>query len=99
MKFVAKTIAAGLLLTSAPIHPAWADEAGKPQAATPDPNEKICEDIVQTGSRLATKRVCATRAEWAERKKQDREVTEGAQRNANPPCQAVLTHSGAPNCG
>ena len=34
-----------------------------------DPNEKICETIKPLGSRLATKRVCATRAEWAEQRK------------------------------
>jgi len=45
-----------------------------------DPNEKVCETIKPLGSRLATKRVCATRAEWAEQRKQDREETEKAQR-------------------
>ena len=48
--------------------------------ATLDPNEKVCETIRPLGSRLATKRVCATRAEWAEQRKQDREETEKAQR-------------------
>jgi len=46
----------------------------------PDPNEKVCETIKPVGSRLATKRVCATRAEWADKRKQDREETEKAQR-------------------
>jgi hypothetical protein len=45
-----------------------------------DPNEKVCETLSVVGSRLATKRVCATRAEWAEKRKQDREETEKAQR-------------------
>jgi hypothetical protein len=45
-----------------------------------DPNEKVCETIKPLGSRLATKRVCATRAEWAEQRKLDREETEKAQR-------------------
>jgi hypothetical protein len=40
----------------------------------------VCETIKPLGSRLATKRVCATRAEWAEQRKQDREETEKAQR-------------------
>ena len=47
---------------------------------TPDPDEKICETIKPVGSRLATRRVCATRAQWAEQRKQDREETEKAQR-------------------
>jgi hypothetical protein len=55
--------------------------ASEPKAKKPyDPNEKVCETIKPLGSRLATKRVCATRAEWAEQRKQDREETEKAQR-------------------
>ena len=46
----------------------------------PDPNEKICESLTVVGSRLATRRVCATRAEWADHRRQDREETEKAQR-------------------
>jgi hypothetical protein len=48
-----------------------------------DPNEKICENITPIGSRLATKRFCGTRAEWEDRRRQDREATENAQRS---PC-------------
>ena len=49
------------------------------QKPAPDPNEKICEDIVQTGSRIGAKRFCGTRAEWEDKKRQDREATEKAQ--------------------
>ena len=61
-----------------------------------DPNERICEKITMIGSRLATKKFCGTRAEWAERKRQDREALEAAQKS---PC--ILTHnsgSGKPAC-
>jgi hypothetical protein len=61
-----------------------------------DPNERICEKITLVGSRLATKKFCGTRAEWAERKRQDREALEAAQRS---PC--MLTHNsgnGKPAC-
>ena len=51
-------------------------------------NEKICENITPIGSRLATKRFCGTRAEWEDRRRQDREAVENAQRS---PC--VLTHN------
>ena len=52
-----------------------------PKAKPPlDPNERVCEKIPVLGSRLQTKRVCATRAEWAEQRKQDRDETEKAQR-------------------
>lgn len=59
-------------------------------------NEKICENIIPIGSRLASKRFCGTRAEWEDRRRQDREAVENAQRS---PC--VLTHnsgSGRPSC-
>jgi hypothetical protein len=60
---------------------ASAAPAEQPKPKKPlDPNEKVCETIKPLGSRLATKRVCATRAEWAEQRKQDREETEKAQR-------------------
>lgn len=55
-----------------------------------DPNERICENITPIGSRLATKKFCGTRAEWAERKRQDREALEAAQKS---PC--VITTTGA----
>ena len=67
-------VIAGLSLSSASFA-----EANKDKKAL-DPNEKVCETIKPVGSRLATKRVCATRAEWAEQRKQDREETEKAQR-------------------
>ena len=38
-----------------------------------DPNEKICVKEESTGSRVAVKRVCMTRAEWADRKLQDQQ--------------------------
>jgi hypothetical protein len=55
------------------------------QAVAPSqgPDAKICEVITVTGSRLATKRICATRAEWDERRRSDREEIDRAQRS---PC-------------
>lgn len=63
-----------------------------------DPNERICEKITLTGSRLAVKKICATRAQWAERLRLDREAIDQAQRAANPPCTTTNTHTGAPTC-
>jgi len=80
---------------------AAADPAPVPsQTAQPklDPNQRICEDVTQVGSRLSTKRICATRAQWAEMRKQDRETVDNAQRSANVGCSAVNTHSGTPSC-
>ncbi|GAA4743586.1 hypothetical protein GCM10023264_05990 [Sphingomonas daechungensis] len=54
-----------------------------------DPNEKICEDIIVTGSRLAKRRFCGTRQEWEEKRMEDRKLIEEIQRS---PCQ--ITKSG-----
>jgi hypothetical protein len=61
-----------------------------------DLNEKVCEDIVYTGSRLGVKRVCATRAEWAERRRLDKEAIDRAQVS---PCMVTTTGgTGRPSC-
>ncbi len=77
---------AGCLLATA----ALAETTPAPsQAPASSRNEKVCENITVTGSRLATKRFCGTRAEWDDRKRQDREAVEAAQRS---PC--VLQRNG-----
>jgi len=63
-----------------------------------DPNQKVCETVTEIGSRLAAKKICATRAEWAEKRKQDRETVDDAQRGAHIGCSVVGTHSGTPSC-
>jgi hypothetical protein len=64
-------------LSLAPAAMAKTETASK---TAPDPNEKVCEKIKPVGSRVATKRVCATRAEWEEYRRQDRDAVEKAQR-------------------
>ena len=73
-------LAAALTIGTAP---ALAQPKPQPNTSTGDPNERICEKVEIIGSRLASKRICATRAEWADRKRQDREALEAAQRG---PC-------------
>ena len=46
-----------------------------------DPNERISEDIVVTGSRIAKRRFRGTRSEWEEKRMQDRKVIEEIQRS------------------
>ena len=75
-----------------------AGAASQPNRVAADLNERVCEDVIVTGSRLAKKRICATRAEWEAKKKQDRDVVEDAQRHANDPCSAILTHTGPATC-
>ena len=46
-----------------------------------DPNEVVCENVGVLGSRLAVKRVCMTRAQWAEQRRSDRELVDRSQLN------------------
>lgn len=62
-------------------------EQGKAKPAQ-DPNEKVCETESVVGSRLATRRVCGTRAEWAEKRRLDREAIDQGQRS---PCMIQRT--------
>ena len=59
--------------------PSLAAPESKASVAT-DANEKVCEKITIVGSRLATKKICATRAEWADYRRQDRDAVDKAQR-------------------
>ena len=66
--------------TSLPAQP-----SGK--ASARDPNEKVCETALVVGSRLAKKKTCLTRAEWADRQLADQKALKemgAAQRNT--PC-------------
>jgi hypothetical protein len=68
------------LLTAASLSSfASAEQSVSRQRPAADPNSRVCEDIIQTGSRLAKKRFCGTRQEWEDKKHQDREATEKAQ--------------------
>jgi hypothetical protein len=55
------------------------------KADTKDPNRIICEKQEVVGSRLATKRVCMTAAEWADRRREDRQAIDKAQINRTSP--------------
>ena len=57
-----------------------AQPAAAPPAANPhDPNEMVCQRVQVLGSRLNNQRVCMTRAQWEERRAQDRRDAEKAQ--------------------
>ena len=46
-----------------------------------NPNEIVCRRWTETGSRLRTQRACATRAEWAELLRHQRQNIERVQTN------------------
>ena len=83
--------------------PALANAPNGPQGTTtasrvPDQNEKVCADIVVTGSRIARQRICATKAEWEAMKKEDQDLVNQIQRSSNFGCDVIGTHSGPPTC-
>jgi hypothetical protein len=59
--------------------------AGEKKADTKDPNRMICEKQEVLGSRVATKKICMTAAQWEDRKREDRESIEKGQKQARGP--------------
>jgi hypothetical protein len=90
---IARTLASLTLVFAAVAAPAAADPASTAQPQTLGSEEKICEKITVTGSRLATKKICATRAEWEARRQQDKEATEQFQMMRNNPCYSTNQQS------
>jgi hypothetical protein len=77
---MAAALLAGMAGTAIAQAAAPAAQAPAPaQASGTDPNEVICERQEVLGSRLAKRKVCHTRAEWADLKLQDRQDLERAQ--------------------
>lgn len=79
MKALALTLTA--LAAGALPQPATAQPAAAGPTSALDPNEIICRSEQAIGSRLRWNRVCATRAEWIEHVRQDRQYAERAQTN------------------
>ena len=75
-KFLA-LVAVGAMVSAVP---ALAENNPPAPKTTADPNAIVCEKIEVIGSRLAVKKVCMTRAEWAERRQQDRDEIDRAQK-------------------
>lgn len=60
--------------------PVVAKTAAQPGAVKgQNPTEMVCEKVEVMGTRLASNRVCMTRAEWAQRKRDDRGEVERVQ--------------------
>ena len=72
------------------LDPAVTQVAAQPGAVKgPDPTEVVCEKVEAMGTRLVSNRVCMTRAEWAQRKRADREEVERVQTQRG--CGATMT--------
>ena len=75
MRFLIASIAAasaalGTSPAAAQSQPQQPSQAAAPAAAPTDP--VICEKEEVTGSRLATRKVCMTRSQWEDARRQDR---------------------------
>jgi len=89
---------AGLLMSISTAGQAQTQAVQAP-TSTYDPNERVCESIPVIGSRLAKKKVCATRAEWAEKKRLDRQAVDQIQKQVGGPCSVVANrNTGGPSC-
>ena len=96
-----KHLGVAFMAASALVSPAAAQSGSGTQTApnysSGDRDEKICESIAAIGSRLAKKRVCATSAEWEEKRRLDREAVDQAQRLIGGPCQITpASRNGGP---
>lgn len=77
----------GALLMSAAAA-AQAPSGGQSGSADPDdPNRMICRTIASTESRLARTRVCKTRVEWEQARRNARGSTDRPQRNQDGPSE------------
>ena len=65
---------------------------------TSDPNEIVCESVKLSGSRAVAKKVCGTRAQWAELRRRERELAKQSERPANDRCQTVAMYPMSPGC-
>src|SRR5690349_18055998 len=95
---LSKIVCALSLILTSMATPAVAQTS--PQTHAPrDPNERVCENVTGIGSRIGAKKICATRAEWAERRRHDREALEEIQRLQGRPCVDARQGTGAaPAC-
>jgi hypothetical protein len=61
--------------------PALAEPGATKAKPKKDMNEIVCEKQEVLGSRLAVRRVCQTRAQWAEQRRTERDLVQASQLN------------------
>jgi len=76
--------------------PALAQPASSPGQR--DPEEIVCEKIKLPGSRVEARKVCGTRAQWAELRRREREMANQTPRSANTGCHAMAMYPMSPGC-
>ncbi|CUS46678.1 MAG: hypothetical protein V4610_08635 [Pseudomonadota bacterium] len=71
-------LAAVASLMPAPLAAEQKNDAGTASKKR-DPNQMVCENQEVLGSRLAVKKICMTRSQWAEQRRTDREMVQQSQ--------------------
>ena len=93
------TVALALAAASAPASLGAASVSPAPQSqavtGAGDPNQVLCEKVEKIGTRLGSSRVCMTRAEWAEQRRQNRDVVDRAQQTR---CESLDPKFGGNSC-
>ena len=86
MRILVQAMAAMLLVSPAMAlaqgtqqQPAQQQQQHAPAAKGDYYNEIVCQNIGETGSRIAMHRVCMTRSQWAEQQRADRDEVDRAQ--------------------
>lgn len=74
-----------LLLVAASCLIASVAAAEEKKAENKDPNRIICEKQEVLGSRLGTKRVCMTAAEWETKRREERQMIDRSQTQRHQP--------------
>jgi hypothetical protein len=70
MRTLLSAVALGAILATAALAQTSRSSAGTKVGPSGDPNHVICINERETGSRLSSRRVCRTRAEWEEHRAQ-----------------------------
>jgi hypothetical protein len=74
-----RTVALSALLASAGVAAQTPSSGGSPEREAGDPDRRICQPVAETGSRLSRGRVCLTRSQWEQQRRETRQNVERAQ--------------------
>lgn len=69
---------------------AAAPAAAPPPAPRRDPNERICVSLADTASRITPRRMCLTRAEWDQYRRDMRSSVDRAQAASQTRCPGTM---------
>jgi predicted secreted protein len=84
MEAVMRVLSAALFVSTVfglALAPAFAEPGAARAKPKKDMNEMVCEKQEVLGSRLAVRRVCQTRADWAEQRRNERDLVQASQLN------------------